>query len=203
MRQRDFLSCSSRFSSAARSLAWVRGKTYPSTPHRWCYRTGSAAQAEPKSELHMMDVAGILSSKTTCVRASILVCLADPSFMLQFVLVSLKQHITTNHSFTRGVSSFRAWRALLARRLSAASRPLATGPSKRWTAADHLQRLSSIGRAGRRSATPWHCWPGSRVADHPCRHPCQACLKQRMAANGIITFLESSRGSTALLWRLY
>lgn len=119
------------------------------------------------------------------------------------ILVSLKQNSTTNHSFTRGVSSFHARRALLARRLSAASRPLATGPSKRWTAADHLQRLSSIGRAGRRSATPWHCWPGSRVADHPCRHPCPACLKPRMAANGIITFLESSRGSTALLWRLY
>ncbi|KAL7911291.1 hypothetical protein GGI35DRAFT_343620 [Trichoderma velutinum] len=108
-----------------------------------------------------------------------------------------------NHSFTRGVSSFHAWRALLARRLSVASRPLATGPSMRWTAADHLQRLSSIGRAGRRSATPWHGWPWSRVADHPCRHPCRACLKQRLAANGIITFLESSRGSTALLWRLY
>lgn len=192
MRQRDFLSCSSRFSSATRSLARIRGKTYSSQAvlPNWISGGGRAKVRAPYDGPH-----GILSSKTTCVSKH----MPRRSIVYASVCSRIVETVQPNHSFTRGVSSFHAWRALLARRLSTTSHPLATGPSMRWTAADHLQRLSSIGRAGRRSATPWHCWPGSasRVADHPCQHPCPACLKQIMAANGIITFLESSLGSTA------
>ncbi|KAL6866992.1 hypothetical protein J3F83DRAFT_99681 [Trichoderma novae-zelandiae] len=109
----------------------------------------------------------------------------------------------------RGVSSFYAWRALSARRLSAASlcRPLAAGPSGRWTAPDLVHRLSLTHPQPQpaEEARPLAGtgWSGGKDAGHPGRHPGPARLKQRATANGIMTFLESSRGSTAELWRLY